>query len=84
MTTCFAHILSPLSLKKALARTYAVHLLSKLRPRGFGAAGTVRTTKPKREIIEEKDEETEPQKEHNRGLDPTLSKLKMKFNAQLN
>ena len=52
---------------------------------GFGAAGTVRTTKTKREELEEK-QDTKAQKqrkEFNRGLDTCLADLKLKHGAQI-
>ena len=58
-------------------------LLTILRELGFGAAGTVRTTKTKREEQEEKNGEPDQkkQKEKNRGLDSNLSDLKIKSNS---
>ena len=58
-----------------------------LKRQGFGTAGTVRTTKTARETLEEK-HETKRQKdptlkEVDRGLDPTLSDLKLKHTTQL-
>ena len=52
---------------------------------GFGAAGTVRTIKTKREEIEEKDGTTaqKKRKEKNRGLHPSLSELRTKYGAQI-
>ena len=65
----------------------SVRLLTQLEDDGFGAAGTVRTTRTKREVKEAKSgtkaQQKELQKEHNRGLDPQLSDLKIKHNVQL-
>ena len=65
----------------------SARLLSVLRNLGFGAAGTVRTTKTQREILEEKgDEEAQKRqskKEKNRDLLSCLSELKLKFGAQI-
>ena len=56
-------------------------LLAQLKEEGFGAAGTVRTTKTAREEIEEKHgtKRQKQLKEANRGLDSTLSDLKLKY-----
>ena len=58
-------------------------LLTILRELGFGAAGTVRTTKTKREEQEERtaNQIGGKQKEKNRGLDSNLSDLKLKSNS---
>ena len=65
----------------------SVRLLTQLEDDGFGAVGTVRTTRTKREVKEAKSgtkaQQKELQKEHNRGLDPRLSDLKIKHNVQL-
>ena len=63
----------------------SVRLLSKLKEKGFGAAGTVRTTKTRREVLEAEagEEAQKQQKESNRGLLPSLSDLKLKYGAQL-
>ena len=62
-------------------------LLKILKEEGFGAAGTVRTTKTKREITEEEfgtnEQQERQRREPNRGLDPSLSDLKLDHNAQL-
>ena len=49
----------------------SARLLTVLRELGFGGAGTVRTTKTKRDELEEKHgtKAQKQQKEHNRGLD---------------
>ena len=63
----------------------SARLLSILRDIGFGAAGTVRVTKTKRDEFEEKHgtEAQKQQKEKNRGLDIFLSDLKLEYGAQL-
>ncbi len=62
-------------------------LLTQLEDDGFGAAGTVRTTRTEREKKEAKSgtktQQKELEKEINRGLDPQLSDLKLKHNMQL-
>lgn len=61
----------------------SARLLSLLRDQGFGGAGTVRTTKTNREALEEK-EGFKAQKQHkevDRGLDYSLSELKLIYNA---
>ena len=63
-------------------------LLAKLKEYGFGAAGTVRTTKTTREEIEEKSGTAAQRqrlttKDVNRGLDPRLSDLKNVYQKQL-
>ena len=56
-------------------------LLLQLKAEGFGAAGTVRTSKTAREKIEESEGSKQQQekllKEKDRGLDPLLSSLKL-------
>ena len=59
----------------------SARLLRQLKQEGFGAAGTVRTSKTAREKIEEKDQTA--LKEQNRGLNPLLSSLKLDHNAQI-
>jgi Transposase IS4 len=70
----------------------SVRLLSTLREEGFGAAGTVRTTKLKTELMAEDPEQTQQTqqtrqtrqtREVNRGLDPSLAELKTEFNTQI-
>ena len=63
----------------------SARLLSILRDLGFGAAGTVRVTKTKRDEYEEKHgtEAQQQQKEKNRGLITFLSDLKLEYGAQL-
>ena len=63
----------------------SARLLSVLRELGFGAAGTVRVTKTKRDEYEEKHgtKAQKQQKEKNRGLDTSLSDLKLEYGAQL-
>ena len=63
----------------------SARLLSILRDLGFGAAGTVRVTKTKRDELEEKHgtEAQKQQKEKNRGLDTSFSDLKLEYGAQL-
>ena len=67
----------------------SVRLLTQLEDDGFGAAGTVRTTRTKREKNEAKSgtkaqqKELQKEKEHNRGLDLRLTDLKIKHNVQL-
>ena len=62
-------------------------LLTQLEDDGFGAAGTVRTTRTEREKKETKSgtkaQQKELEKEINRGLDLQLSDLKLKHNMQL-
>ena len=60
-------------------------LLAQLKEEGFGAAGTVRTTKTAREEVEEKygTKRQKQLKEVDRGLDRTLSDLKLKYSTQL-
>ena len=62
-------------------------LLAKLWDLGFGGAGTVRTTKTKREVLEskvgEKAQKALSKKEKNRGLEPGLAELKTKYGAQI-
>ena len=60
-------------------------LLAQLKQEGFGAAGTVRTTKTAREEVEEKHgtKRQKQLKEVDRGLDRTLSDLKLKHGGQL-
>ena len=65
----------------------SARLLSALKEEGFGAAGTVRTTKTTREEEEEK-HGTEQQRKNlaideNKGLDEKLSDLKNVYNKQL-
>lgn len=63
----------------------SVRLLSQLDEEGFGAAGTVRTTKTRREELET-EEGTKAQRENqekNRGLDQRLTDLKIKWDAVL-
>ena len=65
----------------------SARLLKALKKEGFGAAGTVRTTQTKREK-DEKEKGTKKQRkklplEENRGLDRTLSDLKLKHHTQL-
>ena len=52
---------------------------------GFGAADTVRTTKTKREEIEEKDgtKAQKKRKKKNRDLNPSLPELRTKYGAQI-
>ena len=59
----------------------SARLLRQLKQEGFGAAGTVRTSKTAREKIEEKGHTV--LKEQNRGLDPLLSSLKLDHNTQI-
>ena len=63
----------------------SARLLSRLKTLGFGGAGTVRTSKTVREEIEEKNgtKQQKAKKEYNRGLDRSLSDLKLIHNAQL-
>ena len=63
----------------------SARLLAILKDLGFGAAGTVRVTKTKRDEYEEKHgtPAQKQQKEKNRGLDTTLSDLKLKYGAQI-
>ena len=63
----------------------SARLLTILRDLGFGAAGTVRTTKTKRDELEERHDTKaqKQQKEKNRGLDSSLSDLKLKYGAQI-
>ena len=63
----------------------SARLLSVLRELEFGAAGTVRVTKTKRDEYEEKHDTAaqKQQKEKNRGLDTRLSVLKLEYGAQL-
>ena len=60
-------------------------LLAQLKEEGFGAAGTVRTIKTAREEVEEKygTKRQKQLKEVDRGLDRTLSDLKLKYSTQL-
>ena len=60
-------------------------LLVQLKKEGFGAAGTIRTTKTAGEAVEEKYgiKRQKQLKEVDRGLDPTLSDLKLKYGAAL-
>ena len=62
-------------------------LLSQLRKDGYGAAGTVRTSKTAREEQEALSgtaaEKKSYKKEKNRGLAPQLADLKNKHSAQL-
>ena len=60
----------------------SARLLKELRERDFEGAGTVRTTKTQREIIEENDDFPK-QKEQNHGLNFSLSELKLRYNAVL-
>lgn len=65
----------------------SARLLRQLKLEGFGAAGTVRTSKTVRETIEESEGSTQQRnvlpKEHNRGVDPLLSALKLDHAMQL-
>ncbi len=65
----------------------SARLLSALKAEGFGAAGTVRTQKTRREVLEEtsgtKEQKKELAKEKNRGLLPSLSDLKLIYGGQL-
>lgn len=68
----------------------SVRLLATLSDEGFGAAGTVRTSKTKAELIATTPEQSQqPQQtqlnspEVNRGLDPSLAELKIEFNTQI-
>ncbi len=65
----------------------SARLLRQLKQEGFGAAGTVRTSKTVREKIEESIGSTQQRnalpKENNRGLDPFLSALKLEHNMQI-
>lgn len=60
-------------------------MLAQLDDEGFGAAGTVRTTKTSREELEAKEgtKAQREQQEPNRGLDQGLAELKTKWNAVL-
>lgn len=62
-------------------------LFSYLRERGISAAGTVRTTKTRREEEEEscgtKEQRKKAKAEPNRGLIPCLANLKLEHNTQL-
>ena len=63
----------------------SARLLTALKAEGFGAAGTVRTLKTAREVTEES-RGSRPQKtkkEPNRGLQRSLSDLKLIYNPQL-
>ena len=55
-------------------------LLAQLKEEGFSTAGTIRITKTDREEVEEKygTKRQKQLKEVDRGLDPTLSDLKLK------
>lgn len=65
----------------------SMRLLTQLKEEGFGAAGTVRTGKTKREILEEKTgtkaQKGQLPKEHNRGLEPSLVDLKLDYGNQI-
>ena len=65
----------------------SARLLVQLEERGFGGAGTVRTTKTQREKDEEisgiKAQKQEAKKEHNRGLDLYLSDIRQECNKQI-
>ena len=65
----------------------SARLLTELKKRGFGAAGTVRTTKTERERKEEKKGTTaqkkQLQREKGRGLNPSLTELRSTWNAVL-
>ena len=62
-------------------------LLTELKKEGFGGAGTVRITKTAREEVEEKGGTTKQRqrakKEHNRGIQSDLSKLKLRHSLQI-
>ncbi len=61
----------------------SARLLARLDDEGFGAAGTVRTTKTSREELEAKEgtKAQREQQEPNRGLNPGLADLRTKWNA---
>ena len=62
----------------------SARLLAVLRELGFGAAGTVRTTKTKRDELEETQGASAQKKpKKNSGLDTSLSDLKLKYGAQI-
>ena len=64
-----------------------VRLFIQLKDNGFGATGTIRTTRTKREKnktksgIKAQQKELQKEKEHNRGLDLRLTNLKIKHNV---
>ena len=64
----------------------SARLLNVLRMKDFEDVETVRTTKTKREVIEEKEDSLaqKQKKERNRGLLPFLAELKTTYEAQLN